>query len=97
MSQSQKNLRICSKGHKYFKSSDCPVCPVCANEDKPENSFMTVLAAPARRALQNAGIHTLNDVSHYSEEEILKLHGMGPSSIPKLRDALLNGGLKFKK
>ncbi|GGX59153.1 TfoX/Sxy family protein [Saccharospirillum salsuginis] len=54
------------------------------------------LSAPARRALANAGINTLKDLSRYSQAEILKLHGMGPSSIPKLEKALRDGGFSFQ-
>jgi hypothetical protein len=56
-----------------------------------------MLAAPARRALENAGIKSLVQLSKRSEAEILKLHGMGPSSIPKLRKALQAEGLSFKQ
>jgi DNA-directed RNA polymerase alpha subunit len=56
-----------------------------------------VLAAPARRALQNAGIHTLKKLADCKESDILELHGMGPSSLLKLREALHQNGLSFKK
>jgi DNA-directed RNA polymerase alpha subunit len=54
------------------------------------------LRAPARRALINAGIDSLLQLSKYSEADILQLHGMGKSSIPKLNDALKKAGLSFK-
>lgn len=91
----QKNLRICPKGHRYYKSSDCPVCPVCANEDKESDPFAS-LGAPARRALQNFGISSVELLSKHSEKEILKLHGMGPGSLPKLRSLLQERELSFK-
>jgi len=90
-----KTLRTCPQGHSYYKSSDCPVCPVCANASKPGN-FMANLSAPARRALENAGIGTLKQLASRSEAELLTLHGFGPSSLPKLREALSKQGLKFK-
>ncbi|ADY51412.1 hypothetical protein Pedsa_0840 [Pseudopedobacter saltans DSM 12145] len=92
-----KSLRICANGHKYFKTSDCPVCPVCEGKREPHASFMIQLAAPARRALENAGIDTLNKLSLYSEKEILKLHGIGKTAIPKLKEALLTKGLTFNE
>jgi len=92
-----KSLRICPKGHKYYKSSDCPVCPFCERDKKPEDGFLSLLGAPARRALENKGITTLRKLSDFSEKEILKLHGMGPGSIPKLRSALKSAGLNFNK
>jgi len=91
------NLRVCSNGHQYYKSSDCPTCPVCERERKPQDSFLSLLFAPARRALERNGIKTLDQLSKFSEKEISELHGMGQSSIPKLREALQTQGLSFKK
>ena len=90
------SLRICANGHQYTKTSDCPTCPVCENERKPKDGFLSILSAPARRALENKGIKTLKQLSKFSEEEILNLHGMGPASIPKLRNALQGEKLSFK-
>jgi DNA-directed RNA polymerase alpha subunit len=92
-----RDLRICEKGHRYYKSSDCPVCPVCEDLKKPDSDFLAAVSAPARRALENAGIKTVAQLSDYSESRLLKLHGMGPSSIPKLRKVLKGQGLDFKK
>ena len=58
---------------------------------------MNGLGAPARRALESAGIKTLKQLSTYSEKELLALHGFGPGSLPKLREALKEKGLAFKK
>ena len=90
-------LRTCAKGHKFYKSSDCPVCPTCEALKRPSHGFMSTLSAPARRALENNGITTLAKLSKYNEREILQLHGMGPSSIPKLRAALQEVGRGFRK
>lgn len=90
-------LRTCSRGHKYHKSSDCPTCPICEAERKPESGFLSRVAAPARRAVEREGITTLAALSKYSEREILQLHGVGPSTIPKLREALNEGGLSFRQ
>jgi DNA-directed RNA polymerase alpha subunit len=96
MATSNKNLRTCSLGHQYYKSSDCPTCPTCEQERKPENGFLSLLSAPARRALEHNGVTSLRVLSQYSENEILQFHGMGPASIPKLRTALQEEGLEFK-
>ncbi len=61
------------------------------------DGFLSTLSAPAQRALQNAGISSLKQLSKYSEAQILELHGMGPGSISKLRGALEAAGLTFKK
>lgn len=92
----RRMLRTCTEGHKYFKSSDCPTCPICEQERKPKDGFLAMLASPARRALENNGITTLKHLAKFSEKEILEFHGMGPASIPKLRSALKTSGLKFK-
>ncbi|MCE5172505.1 RNA polymerase alpha subunit C-terminal domain-containing protein [Paenibacillus profundus] len=96
MGASSKNLRTCNKGHQYFKSSDCPTCPICEQERKPDTGFLSLLSAPARRALEDNGITSLEKLSTYSEKEILQFHGMGPASLPKLRAALQEEGLSFK-
>lgn len=96
MTTSEKDLRTCNNGHKYYKSSDCPTCPTCEQERKPASGFLSVLSAPARRALENEGIMTLQQLSKYTEKEILQFHGMGPASLPKLRSALKENGLSFR-
>lgn len=96
MTTPKKYLRICNKGHNYYKSSDCPTCPICEQERKPDNGFLSILSAPARRALENNGLTSLEKLSKYSEKEILQFHGMGPASLPKLRAALKENGLSFK-
>ena len=70
--------------------------PYVRPKKKPQSGFLSRLSAPARRALENTGIKTLNELSKYTEAEILKLHGMGPSSIPKLRVALKDQNLEFQ-
>ena len=96
MATSKKDLRTCDKGHQYYKSSDCPSCPICEKECKHDSEFLSLLSAPARRALEHHGITSLQQLSQYSENEILQFHGMGPASLPKLRTALQGEGLSFK-
>jgi hypothetical protein len=89
--------RICNEGHRYYKSSDCPTCPVCEEARKPDSGFLSSLASPARRALTNAGIKTLKQLSAWNEVELLDLHGMGPNAIIKLTKSLKANGLTFRK
>jgi len=91
-----KTLKICPKGHRFYKSSDCPACPTCENEQRPETGFLSLLSAPARRALVNANIISLTELTTYTAKQILALHGVGPSTIPVLRAALAKQGLDFK-
>ena len=53
------------------------------------------LSAPTRRALVNAGITTIKDLSTWTEDDLLDLHGIGPKALPPLRDALAEEGLRF--
>jgi uncharacterized protein YdhG (YjbR/CyaY superfamily) len=64
---------------------------------QPKEDFLSLLPAPARRALENKGITTLKKLASFSAADILTLHGMGPSSLPKLREALKAAGLAFKQ
>lgn len=97
MSTDRGTKRTCLRGHTYYKKTDCPTCPICEKENAPKECFLASLSAPARRALQHEGIDTLAKLSTYSEKDILKLHGIGPSSMPKLRQALIDEGLAFQQ
>ncbi|MBC8054920.1 MAG: hypothetical protein H7Y13_17815 [Sphingobacteriaceae bacterium] len=96
MRNEQKHLRTCTRGQHYFKSSDCPTFPICEAIRTPESDFLSLLSAPARRALEREGILTAHQLSLKSQSEILKLHGMGPASLPKLKSALLAEGLNLR-
>ncbi len=92
----KRTLRTCARGHQYNKISDCPVCPICASQDKATEGFLSLLVAPAQRALLNNGITSLEQLSQFTEKEVLSFHGMGKTSIPKLRVALEAAGLSFR-
>jgi hypothetical protein len=92
----ENNLRICKNGHRYHKTTDCPTCPICEQEKKTKTGFLSQLSAPAVRALRGLGITDEDELSKYTESEILALHGMGPASIPKLRSALSAKGKSFR-
>jgi hypothetical protein len=53
------------------------------------------LAAPARRALANAGYTRLQQLTQVTEAELLALHGLGPNAVRALREALQARGLAF--
>jgi uncharacterized protein YdhG (YjbR/CyaY superfamily) len=59
------------------------------------NMFAERLAAPARRALANAGVTSLDQLSSFREDEVRAWHGMGPKAIDQLRQALAEGGMSF--
>jgi DNA-directed RNA polymerase alpha subunit len=89
--------KVCDKGHKYLKTSDCPVCPVCVKLEKPQEGFLSLLSAPARRALESIDVSTVEELSKRTEKEILQLHGMGKASLPILREALAKENRTFKR
>ena len=53
------------------------------------------LSAPAKRALTGAGYTQIEQLADATEADILKLHGIGPSAMPLLREALAAKGLRF--
>jgi hypothetical protein len=53
------------------------------------------LAKPAQRALANAGISSLEQLSRFTEAEIARLHGMGPNAMEKLSEAMKLSGIAF--
>ncbi|MDF2530710.1 MAG: hypothetical protein K0Q65_291 [Clostridia bacterium] len=53
------------------------------------------LAKPAQRAIQNAGITTIEQISEYSEKEFLELHGIGKNAMSIIKLVLDENGLTF--
>jgi len=68
-----------------------------ALKKKPGNGLAALLAAPAGRALEKKGIGSLQKLAKYSEKEIKELHGMGPATMKKLKEALKENALAFAK
>jgi DNA-directed RNA polymerase alpha subunit len=90
-------LKTCEKGHKFYKSTDCPSCPTCDAENKPESGFLSLLSSPARNALIHEGITTLEKLAGFTEKEILSIHGIGPASLPALKSVLKEKNIQFKR
>jgi len=59
--------------------------------------FFVSVSVPVKRALQGIGVNTAYKLSKFSEKEIMSLHGMGPSSLPILKEALEKAGMEFRK
>ena len=53
------------------------------------------LSGPAQRALANAGYTEVEQLAGVSEAELLRLHGLGPSAIAPLLEALEALGLSL--
>jgi hypothetical protein len=62
----------------------------------PLSPSFSKLAKPAQRGLLNNGIRTPADLARRTVEEVAALHGIGPSAMPILREALRKNGLSFK-
>ena len=67
------------------------------SQSKPAAGFFAGLSAPARRALEGAGLTTLAKLAKKTEAQVSELHGMGPNAISKLRASLKENGLSFRK
>lgn len=57
---------------------------------------LRTLSKPAQRALVNNGIYTPRDLARWTRTELAALHGIGPSSFPKLEQILKSQGLAFR-
>lgn len=90
------SIRIRSKRHNYYKSPDGPVYSLCENHRQVKTDLFPVLAAPAKRALEDYGTDSFQQLSGCTEREILTFHGIGKSPIPKLKSALRGVGLSLK-
>ena len=80
----KKKLHTCVNGHNFKKSSECRTCPICEEETKLANPFLEKFSA-----LEKEGITTLEKLAFYKPEQLLLLHGFGPSSL-KVVVELLN-------
>lgn len=92
------SARICKNGHRFEKTSDCPVCPECSGEEM-KNKYaeeFPFIGAPAFRALDSVGITKLKDLTKYTEKELLALHGFGPKALELLRKKMKENSLSFK-
>jgi DNA-directed RNA polymerase alpha subunit len=56
---------------------------------------LPTMAAPATRALHNAGFTTLRQVADVPRRELAELHGMGPKALRIIDEALAEHGLEL--
>ena len=66
-------------------------------KEAKENHLFSKLSQPAQRALANAGINSLEELAKLTEKELMKLHGIGKSTLPILKEAMADKGLSFAK
>jgi len=65
--------------------------------NEPDSDIRAGIGEPALRAFTAAGYTRLNQLARVSEDELLKLHGVGPKAIRLLRVALETRGLPFAR
>jgi predicted flap endonuclease-1-like 5' DNA nuclease len=66
-------------------------------EEQPEGAFPKGVAKPALRALASIGVTRLDQITRFTESELLALHGMGPKAIRIIKAALLAKGKSLAK
>jgi hypothetical protein len=66
-----------------------------APDPRREPDFPAGIGRPATQALTVAGYTRLEQLTTVTEQELLKLHGMGPKALGILRSALEARGLRF--
>lgn len=87
----------CKNGHLINKKSTCKTCPKCEKEQRNAKDEFQGFSAPTKRALANAGISNIIQLQSFSKKELLSLHGLGKTSIPKVVQLLSKNGLKLKE
>lgn len=92
-SPKKKLTHVCKNGHQFVRTAACRVCPTCEAERNGASPW-AALPTPARRALENAGVRTLKQLAGWHEQDLLALHGLGPSSLPKIRKLIRDSGKK---
>lgn len=54
------------------------------------------ISNPAKRGLASAGILTLEDLKRFTENEVASLHGVGPTCLKLLQQAMAGAGYHYK-
>ena len=89
--------KTCEKGHVFYKSTDCPVCPKCeATLTQQQSNQLPRIGAPATRALNRIGVADLLQLADHSENELLALHGFGPKALKIIKDELALRGISLR-
>jgi hypothetical protein len=61
------------------------------------DAFPPGIGGPALRALANAGIRSMSDLTRRTKKELAALHGMGPKALGLLESALAASGQRFRQ
>ena len=55
---------------------------------QPETPFPKGVSKPAQRALASIGVTHLEQITRFTEAELMELHGMGPKAMGIIKDTL---------
>lgn len=58
--------------------------------------FLQKLSRPARNALLYEGIDSFDKLANLSEKQVLSIHGIGPKSLPTMREVLTQMNKSFQ-
>lgn len=67
------------------------------SNSKNQNDFLSTIPKPARKALEEAGINTLHQLTQLSEKDLLQLQGISTNTLKKLKNELTGKGLALFK
>ena len=67
------------------------------SNSKNQNDFLSTIPQPARKALEEAGINTLHQLTQLSEKDLLQLQGISTNTLKKLKNELTGKGLALFK
>jgi DNA-directed RNA polymerase alpha subunit len=66
-------------------------------KDKKEDNPLHKLSNPAQRALANAGITNINQLSAWQEADFMKLHGTGKKGLQILKALMADRNITFRQ
>ncbi|MGA0856753.1 MAG: DUF1801 domain-containing protein [Candidatus Nanopelagicales bacterium] len=79
--------------------SECPVAKgtlKLSTYEKKDTVWRELkIAAPARRALVNKKLYSLQDLKNVTEDELLQLHGFGPNALLILKKEMKKKSIRF--
>lgn len=66
-------------------------------KEQPEGALPKGISKPAQRALASVGVSRLDQVTRFTEAQLMALHGMGPKAIGIIKAALDAEGKSLSK
>ena len=66
-------------------------------QEPAPDSWPRAMGKVAPAAFAHVGIHRLDDLTRYTDKELLAIHGVGPKAIRVAREALAERGLAFRE